>query len=81
MSRLTVRISEDLQSEVDSIARQAGKSESQIVREALAEYCQRHGRNPSCYDLAHDLGLIGCVDSGQGDLSTNPAHLEGFGRE
>ena len=23
--------------------------------------------------------LIGCIDSGLGDLSTNPAHLEGFG--
>ena len=81
MSRLTVRIPAVLQTDLDALARTAGKTESEIVREALAEYCQRHGTPPSCYELAQELGLIGCIQSGIGDLSTNPAHMEGFGRE
>jgi hypothetical protein len=32
---------------------------------------------PSALDLAGDL--VGCLDSGLGDLSTNPAYMEGFG--
>jgi len=81
MSRLTVRIPDALQTDLDALARTAGKTESEIVREALTEYCQKHGAAPSCYELAQELGLIGCVQSGVGDLSTNPAHMEGFGRE
>lgn len=38
--------------------------------------------SPSCYDLTRDLfeksGKLGA--SGHGDLSTNKAHLKGFGR-
>lgn len=33
----------------------------------------------SCYDLAQDLGVIGTVDDTPTDLSTNAAHLNGFG--
>lgn len=81
MSRLTVRIPDALQTELDALARTAGRTESEIVREALTEYCQKYGAAPSCYELAQELGLIGCVHSGVGDLSTNSAHMEGFGRE
>jgi metal-responsive CopG/Arc/MetJ family transcriptional regulator len=81
MSRLTVRIPDELQTDLGALARTAGKSESEIVRAALTEYLDRHGNSPSCYELAKVLGLIGCVQSGAGDLSTNPAHMEGFGRE
>ena len=34
----------------------------------------------SAYDIAERLGVLGSFRSGKGDLSTNPAHLEGFGR-
>jgi hypothetical protein len=38
----------------------------------------------SAYDLASRAGLIGCIKSEPGsptDLSTNPKHMEGFGRD
>lgn len=35
----------------------------------------------SCYDLARDLGVIGVATDTPTDLSTNPAHLDGFGTE
>ncbi|TWT73845.1 hypothetical protein Pla123a_37390 [Posidoniimonas polymericola] len=27
------------------------------------------------------LGLVGCIKDGPNDLSTNPKHMEGFGRD
>jgi predicted DNA-binding antitoxin AbrB/MazE fold protein len=33
----------------------------------------------SCYDLAQSIGVIGVADDAPSDLSTNPAHFEGFG--
>ena len=33
----------------------------------------------SCYDLAHDLGVIGVEGETPIDLSTNPDYLKGFG--
>lgn len=36
-------------------------------------------RKGSFLDLAWDL--VGSVQSGKGDLSTNPVHMEGYGRD
>ncbi|MDC0934751.1 hypothetical protein OAS39_00590 [Pirellulales bacterium] len=33
------------------------------------------------YDAFAEKGLIGCIHSGTGDLSTNPKHMEGFGKD
>jgi putative addiction module CopG family antidote len=38
----------------------------------------------TAYDVARRAGLIGCIKGARGsptDLSTNPKHMEGFGRE
>ncbi len=38
----------------------------------------------SAFDVLSRSGLIGCVDGGPEsptDLSTNPVHMEGFGRD
>jgi len=38
----------------------------------------------SAYDVAHRAGLIGCLKGTRHsptDLSTNPKHMEGFGRD
>ena len=77
--RISIRIPQELQQGVERIVQATGKSESEIVRAALAEFCSRHEREPSCYDLAASAGILGC-GSGPADLSTNPKHMEGFGR-
>ncbi|MDZ4687803.1 MAG: ribbon-helix-helix domain-containing protein [Planctomycetaceae bacterium] len=77
--RLSIRLPEQLQQNLADISARTGRSESQLVREALAEFFARHARQPTCYDLAAEAGLIGCIDSGVGDLSTNTDHMEGFG--
>jgi metal-responsive CopG/Arc/MetJ family transcriptional regulator len=79
--RITVRLDEDLRSELEAIAQGGNRSESDVVREALAEYCQSRGGGRSCYELARRLGMIGCVKKASRDLSTNRKHFEGFGRD
>ena len=32
------------------------------------------------FDIFDEAGLIGCIHDGPTDLSTNPKHMEGFGK-
>lgn len=44
----------------------------------------RRGEEETAFDLSSRAGLIGCIEGAPGsptDLSTNPQHMEGFGRE
>ena len=79
--RLSVRIPADLQESLDSVAESIGKSEAEVVREALQEYCLRHVKLPTAYDVAKAAGVIGCVRGGPQDRSTHPRHMDGFGRD
>lgn len=78
--RLSIRIPENLRNDLETVARTTGKSESEIVRDALEEFCAKHVSGPSCYDLAEQAGLIGCATNLPRDLSTGKQHMEGFGR-
>ncbi len=78
--RLSVRLPELLRSGIESLSEATGRTESDLAREAIEEYLVRHAAMPTCYDLAYQAGLIGCMKSGQVDLSTNPKHLDGFGK-
>ncbi|MBC7852535.1 MAG: CopG family transcriptional regulator [Pirellulaceae bacterium] len=77
--RISIRIPKKLEQGVQKLVQSTGKSESEIVRAALEDYCQRNGREPSCYDLAASAGILGC-GSGPADLATNPTYMEGFGK-
>jgi predicted transcriptional regulator len=79
--RLSIRLSEELDKQLVSVARQTGQTESDIVRSALEDYCQKHSAKPSAYDLFKAAGLIGCAKGLPSDLSTNPKYMEGFGRD
>lgn len=79
--RLTIRLPEPLQKQLEALARRTGRTESELAREALAEYCEQQQASPSCYDVAKQAGFLGRVDGGPDDLSVNPAHFEGFGRD
>lgn len=78
--RLSLRLPEQLRSGMETLSETTGRTESDLAREAIAEYLQRHATLPSCYDLAEQSGVIGCIDSGKGDLSTNAKYMQGFGR-
>lgn len=77
--RLSVRLPEPLRASLESLVETTGRTESDIARDAIEEYLLRHAQPLTCFELAEQAGLIGCVESGKGDLSTNPKHMKGFG--
>ena len=54
---------------------------SDIVRQVLEEHLKQRKPRESCYELARELGILGSAKGLPTDLSTNPIHMEGFGRD
>ena len=81
MERINVRVESRLKQQLEAEAREKGVSPSDIVRQALEEHIRQRTPRETCHDLAERLGILG-VDKGlPADLSTNPEHMEGFGRD
>ena len=78
--RITVRVPKTLGVLLRSRSRASGQTPSDLVRVALETYLVRGGISRSAYELAEEAGLIGCVRRAPKDLSTNPRHFEGFGK-
>jgi len=83
-NRITIRIPATLGQRLRHRSRMRGQSESALVREALETYLGQPAEAPPAYEMAEEAGLVGCVGRGPRspakDLSTNPRHLEGFGK-
>jgi metal-responsive CopG/Arc/MetJ family transcriptional regulator len=79
--RINVRVDGRMKQELEAEAREKGVKPSEIVRQALEEHMQRRTPRESCYDIAKRLGIIGSAKGLPADLSTNPKHMEGFGRD
>ncbi len=79
MKTLSIKLDDALHARVLAAAKRRGATQSDVVRDAiLARLGESRGAvSGSALDLAKDLA--GCV-SGPADLSTNKAHLRGFGR-
>jgi hypothetical protein len=85
----SLRVDADTQRRIESYARASGRSTAEVVREAFDEYEAAHnGSHPeaeeSAFDVLNRAGLIGCLKGAPDsptDLSTNPEHMEGFGRD
>ena len=80
MSTLTVKIPPQLEQEIVRASAQEHLSKSELVRRALVAYVnQRKGGSAiSALDQAGDL--VGCFAGGPSDLSSNPRHMDDFGR-
>jgi len=86
-------IDSELQQRIEAFARQEGSTPSDVVRLAFDEYVCAHGSADgaqgdqfmadSVFDRWHRAGLIGCIDDPNlpADLTTNPIHMDGFGRD
>jgi hypothetical protein len=81
MERINVRVQSRLKQQLEAEARARGVSPSQIVRQAIEEHLRQQEPGESCYDLAKRLGIIGSAEGLPTDLSSNPKHMEGFGRD
>lgn len=81
MNTLTIKIPPNLERELVQASEQEHLSKSELVRRALVAYInQRKAAVPfvSALDQAGDL--VGCFSGGPSDLSSNPRHLDDFGR-
>lgn len=78
--RITIRIPPTLGKRLKEQAGVKGRPESEIVREALETYF-RQASGKSAYEMAKEAGLIGRLKNAPRDLSTNPRHFKGFGKD
>ncbi len=81
MHVLTVKISKQLEREIDRTARRERISKSELARRAMSQYVTRRDRSPKLgtpADLAGDL--IGSIRGTPPDLSSNRRYLEDLGR-
>jgi metal-responsive CopG/Arc/MetJ family transcriptional regulator len=79
MERITVRINQGLKQELEAEAREKGVRPSDVVRAALEDHIKRRMPQQSCLDIGRRIGFIGVYKDTPPDLSTNPAHMKGFG--
>jgi metal-responsive CopG/Arc/MetJ family transcriptional regulator len=80
MERINVRVDERLKQELETEAREKGVRPSDIVREVLEQHIRERTPQPTAHQLAERLGILGSAKGLPADLSTNPDHMEGFGR-
>lgn len=78
MKTLTVKIPDELDRKLESVARKHNRSKSDLLRNLLSSYLENPeiSGNVSALDLAGNL--VGCFD-GPEDLSTNRTYLEDYG--
>ena len=80
MRTISVKLPDELHSQLDRAAKARRVTKSSLVRESLEKGL--HEQPPagavSCYDLARDL--VGTVKGLPRDLADNPKYMEGFGR-
>jgi len=72
------RLSRQERAALEELKRATGRSESEIVRRGLQLAAEESGGRRSALALAGSSA--GRFKSGPRDLSTNNAHLDGFGR-
>ncbi len=75
MKTISLKLPPDLSVRLERVAREQGKSKSEIIRAALEQHLKAE-RPMSALELAGDL--VGSC-KGPADLSTNPQHMEGYG--
>ncbi len=81
MERINVRVEARLKQQLEAEAKQRGVRPSDVVRQALEEHIRQRTPHLNCRDLAERLGILGSAKGLPTDLSTNPEHMEGFGRD
>ena len=74
---LSVRLPEPLAGWLDRQAEALGCSQSDLVRQALEQHRQQNGQVNNCRARLAELGGF---FEGRRDLSTNPKHMDGFGK-
>lgn len=82
MALISLKLPDALAAELAAQAQRSQLSKSELMRRALKAFLQSTDAmesqpGPSAFDRLADL--VGCCEGGPPDLSSNPAHLAGFG--
>jgi len=81
MNTLTIKIPEQLEKAILLASAREHLSKSELVRRAVLAYIsQKTVDAPSVSALDGAGDLVGCFSGSPADLSSNPRHLDGFGR-
>jgi len=81
MNTLTIKIPPQLEQEILQASAREHLSKSEVVRRALTAYVSaRKGGEPMVSALDQAGDLVGCFVGGPPDISSNPRHLDDFGR-
>jgi len=81
MNTLTIKIPPQLEREIVLASEREHLTKSELVRRALVAYIsQRNAAVPAMSALDQAGDLVGCFSGGPSDLSSNPRHLDDFGR-
>lgn len=79
-----IALTPDQRQQLARLAQQSGKPWDAVLAEALSSFEQaarpKTENGESVYDALFRLGLLGSVNDGPSDLSTNPSYMEGFGQ-
>lgn len=78
MKTVSLKMPDDMDSQLEELARRTGRSKSLLVRLALSELLPRRLRSRRSF-LARAADLAGCV-RGAPDLSISKRRLTGYGR-
>ena len=81
MDRISIRVEGTLKKKLEGEAARKGTSPSVIIRQLLVEHFQGSEPQEDCLQMAQRLGILGSIKGLPTDLSTNPEHMEGFGRD
>lgn len=81
-----IQLTDEQKRQIAEAAERTGMAWAEVLREALLSYRPHrrkngNGKQKSFYDALEEAGLIGIVKDAPPDLSTNPKHMEGFGRD
>jgi predicted DNA-binding protein len=76
MKTVSIKLPTPLAAWLTQQARELGRSKSALIRQALEKQRIKPGKG-TCLDLMEDL--CGSI-RGPRDLSTNPKHMQGFGK-
>lgn len=81
--KATIDIPDDLYRKVKAKSALEGRPVRDVAIALFRNWVERRPEAPKSPPTAFDLMKDGCgiVNSGVGDLASNPKHLEGFGRD
>lgn len=70
---VSVRLDEETAARLEELAAHSGRSKSDVLRDCLQEYLERHAKTTDAWELGKDL--FGSVDSGRPDLGSNHSRI------